>query len=147
VACLMQRLMPSGDRRSPREGTESSWKSSPSCTPGAPSCVLPLLVLHRQGITYRRGCGSLLSATSRWPKCLPRFGRWCLLPWSSRLGTRPTKPFGWKLWASWLPNSRFQKLVELIGPRGLNGGWSPFRASAGGAGLRRRSMGLSSGCP
>jgi hypothetical protein len=105
VACLMQRLMPSGGGRSPTEGVGTSWRSSPSCRPGAPSCGLPLLILDGLGITCRRGCGSLHYTTLRWPESLPHFKRWCLLPCSSCLGAHTMNPSGWRVWMSYLPNS------------------------------------------
>jgi hypothetical protein len=42
VACLIQRLIPSGCGRSLRGRTRSSFKSSPFCRPRALSCALPL---------------------------------------------------------------------------------------------------------
>jgi hypothetical protein len=67
MACPTQPLMPSGGRRTLREGVKSRWRSSPSYRPRALSCAFPLLIHHGQGIICLRGCGSLLSATSRWP--------------------------------------------------------------------------------
>jgi hypothetical protein len=50
-----------------------SLRRSPSCRLRAPSYALPLSVHQGRGITYRRGCRSLLSTTPRWPESLPRF--------------------------------------------------------------------------
>jgi hypothetical protein len=60
-------------REDSERGHGISSRRSPSCRPGAPSYALPLSILHGRGITYWRGCGSLLSAAPRWPESLPWF--------------------------------------------------------------------------
>jgi hypothetical protein len=46
MACPVLQLMPSDCGRSLRGSTRSRLRSSPFCRPGAPSCALPLSVLH-----------------------------------------------------------------------------------------------------
>jgi hypothetical protein len=42
----------------------------------------------------------------KWSESLPRFVWWFLLPRSRCLGAHPATPFAWRLWASWLQNSK-----------------------------------------
>jgi hypothetical protein len=46
------------------------------------------------------------STILKWPRSLPHFGWWCLLLRSRCLGGCLMTPFAWRLWVSWLPNSK-----------------------------------------